>query len=140
MTCATLRIIKVLVWESVTIYTLFQAKKLKEPLDVKVKGFFHIISFNKNSDPKKRIVFSAFCKPWGAIVFLLSFFKTTTFIKTTIKKSLRLAFFGGTSKMRKKLRLILCILGWHKKKLYVGGYRCEFCGKYVKGYKQKLSK
>jgi hypothetical protein len=54
------------------------------------------------------------------------------------KKFLEACFvLEGHALMRKKLRLILCILGWHKKKLYVGGYRCEFCGKYVKGYKPK---
>ena len=35
--------------------------------------------------------------------------------------------------MIRKLRLIMCILGLHKKKLYTGGYRCEHCGKYVGG-------
>ena len=39
--------------------------------------------------------------------------------------------------MIRKLRLILCILGLHSKKLDVGGYRCRFCGKYVTGYKAK---
>lgn len=35
--------------------------------------------------------------------------------------------------MFRKLHLMLCVLGFHKKKLYVGGYRCEYCGKYVGG-------
>lgn len=37
-------------------------------------------------------------------------------------------------KLWRKLRLILCILGWHNKKLFVGGYRCLWCGKYCGGY------
>lgn len=33
----------------------------------------------------------------------------------------------------RKLRLVLCLFGVHKKKLDVGGYRCSHCGKYVRG-------
>lgn len=34
-----------------------------------------------------------------------------------------------------KLRLTLCIWGFHKKKLSWKGYRCDCCGKFVGGYK-----
>ena len=36
--------------------------------------------------------------------------------------------------MRRKIHLIMCVLGWHKKKMCVGGYRCIWCGKYCGGY------
>lgn len=36
-----------------------------------------------------------------------------------------------------KLRLTLCVWGFHRKKYDVGGYRCEWCGKYCGGYKTK---
>ena len=35
--------------------------------------------------------------------------------------------------MIRKLRLILCVLGWHSKRMCVGGYRCLWCGKYCGG-------
>lgn len=37
-------------------------------------------------------------------------------------------------KVWRKFRLIMCILGFHKKKMFVGGYRCIWCGKYCGGY------
>lgn len=36
-------------------------------------------------------------------------------------------------KFLRKLRLMLCIFGWHRKKMFVGGYRCLWCGKYCGG-------
>jgi hypothetical protein len=47
---------------------------------------------------------------------------------------LRLIPHSGVKPMLRKLRLIMCILVMHKKKLYTGGYRCEYCGKYVGGF------
>lgn len=41
------------------------------------------------------------------------------------------------AKFLHRLRLTLCIWGFHKKKYEVGGYKCVFCRKYVKGYKTK---
>lgn len=40
-------------------------------------------------------------------------------------------------KLWRKIRLTLCIWGFHRKKYDVGGYRCEWCGKYTEGYKTK---
>lgn len=43
-------------------------------------------------------------------------------------------------KIWRKIRLTMCIWGWHKKHYDVGGYRCEWCGKFVEGYKVKEGK
>lgn len=38
------------------------------------------------------------------------------------------------AKFLHKVRLMLCVWGFHKKKMFVGGYRCIWCGKYCGGY------
>lgn len=32
---------------------------------------------------------------------------------------------------------VLCAFGLHEKKYDVGGYKCNYCGRYVTGYKFK---
>lgn len=39
------------------------------------------------------------------------------------------------SKLWRKIKLTMCVWGFHEKKFDVGGYRCIWCGKYCGGYK-----